>query len=138
MEINITPMRINTLCLSIFILLTLIACKKPGIGGDAKISGVVNVQKWNSTFTQYLGTYPGKDIYVYIVYGRHDGYDKRIKTDYNGRFEFPYLYKGEYQIFTYSRDSSFSDLSGTIAVVRDVRITTRKEEFKLDTIHIFQ
>lgn len=131
-------MKIAKALFFIFIVFCISSCKKPGIGGDAKISGVIQVQKWNSTFTQYLGTYPGKDIYVYIVYGKHDGYDKRIKTDYNGRFEFSYLFKGDYQIFTYSRDSSFSDLSGTIAVVRDVRITDRKEHFKLDTLNIFQ
>lgn len=124
-----------------FILLTvaiLIGCKKAGYGGDASITGYVHVQKWNATFTQYIGEYPGKDLYVYIVYGNHSGYDKRIKTDYNGRFEFPYLYKGNYKVYVYSRDSTFADPSGTTAIVKDVTIDKRTEVLDLDTLLIFQ
>lgn len=114
------------------------ACKKPGYGGDATIKGYVHVQKWNATFTQYIGEYPGKDVYVYIVYGNHTGYDKRIKTDYNGRFEFPYLYEGDYTIYTYSRDSTFADPSGTTAVIKNVHIDKFKEVVDTDTLMIFQ
>jgi len=115
-----------------------IGCKKPGYGGDAKIVGCVYVQKWNTTFTQYIGEYPGKDLYVYIIYGSHTGFDKRIKTDYNGQFEFPYLYEGDYSVYVYSRDSSFSDLSGMTAIVKQINITERKEIFNADTFHIFE
>ena len=125
--------------LSVLILFLIFSsCKKPGIGGDATIKGYVHVQKWNSTFTQFLGQYEGKDQYVYIVYGDHAGYDKRIKTDYTGRFEFPSLFKGNYKIYTYSRDSSFADLSGSVAVVKDIEITKRKETITIDTLSIFQ
>lgn len=127
----------TTLLFALFAI-ALWGCKKPGYGGDAKIVGYVNVQKWNATFTQYIGEYPGKDLYVYIVYGNHAGYDKRIKTDYNGQFEFPYLYKGNYKIYVYSRDSSFADPSGTVAVVKELNIDKRKEVVDADTIQIFQ
>jgi hypothetical protein len=120
------------------IAITLASCKKEGVGGDASITGSVHVQKWNSTFTQLIGEYPGRDIYVYIVYGAHDGYDKRIKTDYNGRFEFPYLYKGDYTVYTYSRDSTFSDASGTVALVKQVQITDRKGAVELDPFIVFE
>lgn len=113
-------------------------CKKPGIGGDASITGYVHVEKWNATFTQFIGEYAGKDQYVYIVYGDHPGYDKRIKTDYNGEFEFPYLYEGHYKIYIYSKDSTFADPSGITSVVKDVNITSRKEVFNIDTLLIFQ
>jgi hypothetical protein len=119
-------------------LLPLSACKKPGIGGEAKISGYVHVKKYNATFTQFLGEYPGKDLYVYIVFGNHNGYDKRIKTDYAGRFEFANLYKGDYTIYLYSRDSSLTDLSGIIPVTKQVLIEKFKSEVNLDTINIFQ
>jgi len=122
----------------ILFLMLISSCKKPGYGGDASITGYVHVQKWNATFTQYIGEYPGKDIYVYIVYGSHSGYDKRIKTDYEGKFEFPYLYTGEYKIYLYSRDSTFSNASGTAPVIRQVNITDRTETFTIDTLLIFQ
>lgn len=124
---------------TIFIsLILLFACKKPGIGGDASITGYVHIQKWNSTFTQYIGDYQGKDMYVYIVYGNHAGYDKRVKTDYRGQFEFPYLYKGDYTVYVYSRDSTFSDPSGVIPVLDTIQITKRTESVNLDTLFIFQ
>ncbi len=131
-------MKPNILSLTLLLLLLLAACKKPGIGGDASITGYVHVQKWNSTFTQYIGEYQGKDQYVYIVYGNHHGYDKRIKTDYAGQFEFPYLYKGDYKVYVYSRDSSFTDPSGTIPILRNINISKRTETFNLDTLLIFQ
>lgn len=126
------------LVLVVFILVFISGCKKPGIGGDAKISGYVHVQKWNATFTQCLGSFPGKDVYVYIVYGDHLGYDKRIKTDYNGAFMFPYLYKGDYTIYCYSRDSSFNDPSGSIPVIKKINIVKYKEEVNIDTLSIIQ
>jgi hypothetical protein len=126
------------LTFAFFSLLFLFSCKKPGIGGDASITGYVHVQKWNSTFTQFISAYQGKDLYVYIVYGDHAGYDKRIKTDYAGQFEFPYLYKGDYTVYVYSRDSSFADPSGNIALLRRVKISKRTEKVNLDTLLIFQ
>lgn len=120
------------------LLLSAIACKKEGFGGDASITGSIRVEKWNSTFTQQIGGYPGRDLYVYIVYGTHAGYDKRLKTDYNGRFEFPHLYKGDYTVYTYSRDSTFSDASGTVALVKEVHISERKETVALDPFIVFE
>ena len=131
-------MKQNILSLTLLMLLLLTACKKPGVGGDASITGYVHVQKWNATFTQYISQFAGKDVYVYIVYGNHSGYDKRIKTDYAGRFEFPYLYKGDYKVYLYSRDSTFSDPSGTIPVLRNITLTKRTEAYNLDTLLIFQ
>jgi len=114
------------------------SCKKEGIGGDASIRGYVHVKKYNSTFTQFIGEYPGKDIYVYLVFGDNTGYDKRTKTDYNGHFEFRYLYKGDYKVYVYSRDSTLQDVSGIVPVIREVEITERKQEYHLDTLLIFQ
>lgn len=113
-------------------------CKKEGIGGDGKIQGYLHVHKWNATFTQFIGEYPGKDQYVYIVYGDHYGYDKRIKTDYNGNFEFPFLYKGDYTIYAYSRDSAYVDASGTVAIVKKVSLTKNKQTINLDTLLILE
>ena len=119
-------------------LIAIACCKKAGYGGDASIRGYVHVLHFNSTFTQYISQYPGKDLYVYVVYGNHPGYDKRIKTDYNGNFEFPYLYKGDYKVYVYSRDSTFTDPSGMVAVVRNISITSRKEVYNTDTLKVFQ
>lgn len=41
---------------------------------------------------------------VYLVYGEHAFYDERIRTQYNGYFEFSHLIPGHYQVFLYSED----------------------------------
>jgi len=115
------------------------ACKEAGQGGDAAIRGYVHVQKWNSTFTQFISEFPAKDVYVYIIYGdRTFGYDDRVKTDFNGNFEFSYLYEGRYRVYTYSKDSTLNDPSGIVPVVREINITDRKQFVELDTMLTFQ
>lgn len=114
------------------------ACKKdPGVGGDAAIRGKVHVIHYNSTFTQYISEYDGADLYVYITYGNHVGYDTRIKTDYKGEFQFRYLYKGDYKVYLYSKDSTLTEPSGLIPVVKQIHLSDRKEQFDIGTISIF-
>ena len=72
-----------SLCFLMSVLL-LSSCKKEGIGGDAAIRGYVHVKKYNSTFTQFIAEYPGKDVYVYIIFGDHAGYDKRYSLSIGG------------------------------------------------------
>lgn len=121
------------------ITIALFACKKEaGSGGNATIEGSVSVRDYNATFTQLIGTYPAKDTYVYIVYGDHPGYDKRIKTDYKGEYSFPFLYPGDYTVYTYSLDSTLQDLSGRIAVVKKVTIEKKQKEVSVDPFIIFE
>ena len=90
--------------LSLFPLVVLmISCRKePGIGGHSSISGHVHILQYNATASDTVGEYPGADEYVYIVFGDHPGYDKRVKTDYNGDFQFEFLYPGDYKVYTYT------------------------------------
>jgi hypothetical protein len=126
------------LIFTIIMVLAIVACKKEGAGGDATIRGYVHTEKFNTTFTQYLGEYPARNKSVYIVYGDNTyGYDDHIYTDYNGRFEVPYLYPGDYKVYVYSKDSTRNDPSGTVPVVRDIHISGRKEIVEIDTILIF-
>ena len=88
-------------------LLMFSACSKDaGIGGEASIYGKVYARHYNSTFTVLLSEYYVPDTYVYLVYGDDINYGTRIKTNYNGEFEFNYLYPGDYTIYTYSIDSA--------------------------------
>ncbi|MEY3243018.1 MAG: hypothetical protein RIR11_4457 [Bacteroidota bacterium] len=130
-------MKICTLFTTFCLAILLFSCTKEGQGGNAAIRGYVHASKLSSTFTQLLDQYPAKDQEVFIIYGdRTWGYDDRTNTDFQGRFSFDLLYPGKYRIYTYSRDSSRMDLSGTVAVVRDVEIGGRKEVVTVDTIHI--
>jgi hypothetical protein len=115
------------------------ACKKePGIGGDASISGSVFVHHYNSTFTQFISEYPGADVYVYLIFGNDISYSKRIKTTYDGQFEFKFLYPGDYTVYVYSIDSTLTIAGGTIPVTQNVTINSRKQTVAIDTLNIFQ
>jgi hypothetical protein len=41
---------------------------------------------------------------VYLIYGDHPFYDERVRTQYDGYFEFSDLIPGNYQVFLYSED----------------------------------
>lgn len=133
---RITALNLTVLFLAISSLFY--SCKKePGVGGHSSISGHITVRHYNANFNQYLGTYDGSDEYVYIVYGNHSGYDQRIKTDYNGNFEFNYLYPGDYSIYTYSLDSTLQSLNVNVAVVQNIKLEKR-EDLTLPDFIIFQ
>ena len=126
------------LLLSAFVLLSLSCKKQEGKGGDASISGSIAVKHYNSTFTEFISEYPGRDTYVYLIYGDDISYGQRIKTNFEGQFEFKYLYKGNYTVYLYSLDSTLTSADGSIAVVREVNIADRKEHIDLGTIQVFQ
>lgn len=119
------------------------SCKKqPGIGGEASIKGKVYARKYNTTFTALLSQGYVPDADVYIIFGDDLTYGERIRTNYNGEFEFPHLYKGDYTIYVYSKDSaaivSQQILPEDSAVVKKLTISDRKQEVDAGEIIIFK
>jgi hypothetical protein len=112
--------------------------KDEGKGGDASIYGKVFVKNYNSTFTQLVSSYYAADTYVYLIYGDDISYGERVKTDYEGEFEFKYLYPGDYRVYVYSDDSLMQSPTGTVAVVKDLHISGRKSKVNAGKIVIFE
>jgi hypothetical protein len=105
------------------------ACEKgPGEGGTSVIEGqvykmsteeieIIEVDSLSLDTTTYFiidtikipQLYVGKD--VFIIYSNNEGsiYDDKFETDYNGRYRFEFLRKGEYTIYTYA-DSTQLDI----------------------------
>jgi hypothetical protein len=118
---------------------TLNSCKKaPGAGGNSTITGTVWTEDWNSNFTQKNGEYNAVDEWVYIIYGDDKSYSDRIRTNYNGEYEFMYLRKGKYKIYTYSKDNTLQSPSGEMSIVKDVEIKGKKETVTVDRITIYK
>jgi len=134
----------KTICgLSIFILLFSASCKKQaGEGGQATIRGKVIERKMSDGFT-FFGQYVAADKTVYIVYGDDATYGNDTKTGPDGVFEFQYLRKGNYKVYTYSNDSAGSvgppvNLSAPkIAISKSVEITSRKQLVETGNIVIY-
>jgi hypothetical protein len=113
------------------------SCKKdPGEGGTSSISGKVYAKDYNSTFTVLQGEYYAPDIWVFIVYGNNKDYGDRIKTSYDGTYEFKFLRPGDYHVYAYSKDSTLQT-NAEIAVIKDVSIPKQYKEVVASDIQIF-
>lgn len=122
------------LILPIFILLLVFSsCRKvEGPGGSVTIKGVVIERN-------HVGTsvfeYPAVDQDVYLIYGSENTfYDDDVKTSFDGSFEFRYLQKGDYQVFSYQDNPTVA--SGTDAVLLELNASSNNEVVVLDTIYI--
>jgi hypothetical protein len=108
--------------------------------GNAKISGVIELINYKNTtewpFLEVKDISFAQDQEVYLIYGTHDYYDVRIRTSYDGYFEFSNLIPGDYKVFTYSEDIK----GGTedIPVIKEITITKEYEEIDLGILNIEQ
>jgi hypothetical protein len=113
------------------------SCKKdPGEGGTSSITGKVFVKDYNSSFTVLQEQYYGPDTWVYIIYGDDQSYGDRVKTIYNGTYEFKYLRPGVYHVFAYSKDSTLQT-AAEIAVIKEVEINKQYQHVDAPEITIF-
>lgn len=126
--------------LSLFILLLSVsACKKTaGEGGQASIKGKVWAEDWNVAFTVKNGEYAAVDEDVYIIYGSDISYGDKVKTNYNGEFEFKYLRTGKYKIYVYSKDKTLRSQSGDTSFVQETQINSKKQHISLDQFTIYK
>src|ERR1051325_3619038 len=110
------------------------SCKKgPGQGGRATIKGKVYTVNYNSAMTAALDSgYLGAQK-VYIIYGDEAVVGDNVDTDNNGSFEFPYLRKGKYTVYTYSKTQP-NHLDS--AVVQQVDISGGKDVKELPDFKI--
>jgi len=121
------------------------ACKKEaGEGGDASISGKVILEKRlvlsNPEIVLY--TAPAVDYEVFIIYGDGPGPDDRIRTNYDGEYEFPYLREGEYEVYVFSDDTTDAAINGqaaeTMAVRLSATIGSRKTNLTLPDLKVYE
>lgn len=127
------------LSLCLIVSITLFACQKSaGEGGSASIKGKLWMQDWNNSFTFLESEYAAFDEDVYIIYGDDITYSQRIRSSYNGEFEFKYLRRGKYKIYFYSDDSTLQSPSGKVTIIKEIEITKNKEQIDLGTTTIFK
>mgnify|MGYP001563529569 FL=1 len=122
------------------------SCKKePGSGGNSSIKGNLWQKDCGSGFDNTTPVeHSGADLDIYIIYGNDVSYSDRIRTDYEGDFEFKYLRKGNYKIYFYSMDSTlltgapFNTIPPEIAIVKEVEITKRKQTIDVARMTTFK
>ena len=95
------------------------ACEKDaGEGGTSVIEGqVYKIHTFQNSLTGEMDTLyyqldSGKDVFIIYSDNETEVYDDKFETDYNGRYHFEYLRKGDYTLYTYA--DSTVDISSTI------------------------
>ena len=125
------------------------ACDKPaGEGGTSIIEGQVyklytseivvneldsfgNDTTYKIIDTLYYQLDEGEDVYVIYDYNEGHIYDDKFKTDYQGRYRFEYLRKGEYTIYTIA-DSSDLNMTYTFPVFKHVNVSSNNSTNTVD------
>tara|TARA_B110000467_G_C18115409_1_gene364877 strand:+ start:366 stop:752 length:387 start_codon:yes stop_codon:yes gene_type:complete len=119
------------------------ACEKPsGEGGTSIIEGkIIYFTSSYNTVTGIVDThyYPkvGKDVYIIYSDDRGGVYDDKFDTDYNGKYHFEYLRKGEYTIYTYVDSFILNNIGNPIVtydhpIYRDIKITNNNSTNTVD------
>lgn len=72
------------------------------IKGVVKVINYVDESRWPNLVIEDIAY--AHEHEVYLTYGEHAFYDKRVRTQYNGYFEFSELIPGDYLVFLYSED----------------------------------
>ena len=72
------------------------------IKGVVKVIDYVNTSQWPNLVIKDISYAMEQE--VYLSYDHQDFYKERIRTQYNGYFEFGHLIPGEYLVFLYSDD----------------------------------
>ena len=128
------------IALSLIFTLVSSCSKEAGEGGTSVIKGKVYIHNYNSSGTAITSEYDAQDVEVYIIYGTGSNFfDDRIRTSYDGSFEFPYLAKGKYRIYVYEQCFNTQDdpcPSGMREVLVSAEVTKNKSTVDVGTIII--
>jgi hypothetical protein len=117
----------------------IISCVKPeGEGGTSAIQGKIIIRDYNANFTLLQSTFPAQEERIYIIYGDNNFYDDDTRTSYDGTFKFDNLRKGNYKIFAYSDDSTFTLPGGQYAIIKEVEITEEHQTVEIPTIYLLK
>ena len=118
-----------------FLCLSLLSCQKPeGIGGIALLKGKVHMRDYNNSGV-LIDEYDVPDERVYLIYGESDSlYDDDTRTNFNGDYQFEYLYPGKYTVYTYEYCDTCS--AGIRPVFVTIDIPARTKEVSAPTLYL--
>jgi len=107
------------------------ACEKPaGEGGTSVIEGQVykiftfqnpTTGAWDTTYFQLDA---GRDVFIIYADDKAKLYDDKFDTDFNGKYHFEYLRKGEYTIYTYADSTDNSNVKHEYPVFKQITISS--------------
>jgi len=115
-------------------LLVFASCQiEEGKGGRATIQGKVFVDDFNQEGMLIVSDYVG-DWDVFIIYGDSGVVDDATVTNFDGSYEFEYLYEGNYTVYAYSKCNSCANNIEPISL--DVEITEADQVLVLPDLKV--
>ena len=105
-----------------------------GPGGQATITGKVQVKNYNSLCIYTGSTYYVPDYDVYIIYGDEPSYGDRVRTGPDGTYQFKFLRTGKYKVYAYSDICGATTGPSTEAIIKEVEVTSKKGTVEVEDI----
>ena len=121
----------------------LASCKKEaGDGGNSSIKGKITKELrvvLNNPGTA-VGTFPAADQDVYILYDDHVSPDDRVRTNYDGEYEFLYLRPGNYKVYVFSKDTNAVAVPWDeehMTVLQELEITDKEQRIVANDMMVY-
>lgn len=103
--------------------------------GSGTIRGRVILTNYKNNWAEIKDVGPAQEQEVYLVYNGHKSDDIRVRTNYDGVYEFKNLIKGSYLIYAYSEDKSGGTeklVKSSFAVVSSDNEVVVLDDFNVD------
>ncbi len=112
-----------------------IACEKDaGEGGTSVIEGqVYKIHTFQNASTGAMDTLyyqldSGKDVFIIYSDNEIEVYDDKFETDYNGRYHFEYLRKGDYTLYTYADSIDVNNVNYDYPIFKHIKINSNNSD----------
>ena len=111
------------------------ACEKDaGEGGTSVIEGqVYKIHTFQNSSTGAMDTLyyqldSGKDVFIIYSDNETEVYDDKFETDYNGRYHFEYLRKGDYTLYTYADSIDVNNVNYDYPIFKHIKINSNNSD----------
>ena len=111
------------------------ACKKEaGEGGTSVIEGqVYKIHTFQNASTGAMDTLyyqldSGKDVFIIYSDNETEVYDDKFETDYNGKYNFEYLRKGDYTLYTYADSIDVNNVNYDYPIFKHIKISSNNSD----------
>ena len=112
-----------------------IACEKDaGEGGASVIEGqVYKIHTFQNSSTGAMDTLyyqldSGKDIFIIYSDNETEVYDDKFETDFNGKYNFEYLRKGDYTLYTYADSIDVNNVNYDYPIFKHININSNNSD----------
>ena len=78
--------------------------------------------------TSYYQLDAGKDVFIIYSDNETGVYDDKFETDYNGRYHFEYLRKGDYTLYAYADSIDVNNVNYDYPIFKHIKINSNNSD----------